>query len=50
MDLGKLGPNLSFTVELTVYSAHTIELLALGNALNKNIDYLKYYPSRQHVK
>ena len=31
-------------------SAHTAELLALRKVLNKNIDYLMYYLSRQHVK
>ena len=31
-------------------SAHTAGLLALGKAQNKNIDYLMYYPSSQHVK
>ena len=31
-------------------SAYTIELLALGKALNKNFDYLMYYLSRQYVK
>ena len=36
--------------ETITNSALTVELLALGKALNKNIDYLMYYPSRQHVK
>ena len=31
-------------------SAHTADLLALGKTLNKNINYLMYYQSRQHVK
>ena len=31
-------------------SAHTAELLALLKTLNENMDYLIYYPSRQHVK
>ena len=29
---------------------HTAELFVLVKALNKNIDYLLYYPSRQQVK
>ena len=31
-------------------SAHTTECLALRKALNIHIDYLMFYPSRQHVK
>ena len=31
-------------------SVHTVELLAIVKALNKNMDYLLYYPGRQYVK
>ena len=31
-------------------SAHIAELLVLEKAQNKNIDYLLYYPNRQHTK
>ena len=31
-------------------SAHKAGFLALGKALNIYIDYLMFYPSRQHVK
>ena len=31
-------------------SVYTAELLALGKALNIYINYLTFYPSRQHVK
>ena len=31
-------------------SVHTVKILALGKALNENVDYLMYYPSRQYVK
>ena len=31
-------------------SAHTAERLVLEKAQNKNIDYLLYYPNRQHTK
>ena len=31
-------------------SAHTAEFLALRKVLNKKIDYLMYYPSRQYVQ
>ena len=31
-------------------SAHTAERLALAKALNKNMDYLMYCQSKQHVK
>ena len=31
-------------------SEHMAKLLALVKTLNKNIDYLMYYPSRQYVK
>ena len=31
-------------------SAHTAERLALVKTMNKNMDYLLYHPSRQHVK
>ena len=30
-------------------SVYTAQFLALGNAQNKNVDYLIYYSSRQHV-
>ena len=29
---------------------HTVELLVLVKTPNKNMDYLLYYPSRQHVQ
>ena len=36
--------------EPIVNSAHTAELLTLTKALNKYMDYLMYYPRRQHAK
>ena len=31
-------------------SVHTAELMALGKSLNIDINYLMFYPRRQHVK
>ena len=31
-------------------SVLTVEFLAVGKAINKSIDYLMYYPLRQHVE
>ena len=36
--------------KLIMNSVHTVELLAIVKALNKNMDYLLYYPGRQYVK
>ena len=39
-----------WNLEPIMNSEHMAKLLALVKALNKNIDYLMYYPRRQYVK
>ena len=50
----RIGKNMFSTAKNVILnignSVNTMEFLALGKALNTFINYLMFYPSRQHVK